>query len=93
MDDGKRMADVVWIKDRKSNALQVATYRPHKVESNSVGSSVLDSPFLEWVTVRPETLERRPVPLPKRIELNIEYLFIALLAIGALAFAGYIEGL
>jgi hypothetical protein len=93
MDDGKGMARNVWVKDRKSNALPVATYRPHEVEPDRVGPSVLDSPFLAWVTLRPETLERRPLPLPQRIALNAQYIFITLLALGALAFAGYIEGL
>ncbi len=93
MDDGKGMARNVWVKDRKSNALPVTTYRPHEVESNSVGSSVLDSPFLEWVTIRPETLERRSLPLPQRIARQLTLIAITLLAIGVVAYAGYIEGL
>lgn len=87
------MADVVWIKDRQSNALQIATYRPYKVESDSVGSSVLDSPFLEWVTKRPQALERGPIPLPQRIAQQLTLVTITLLFVGAVAFAGYIEGL
>lgn len=93
MDDGKRMADVVWIKDRKSNALQVATYRPDKVEQDSVGPSVLDSPVLGWVIVRPQALERGPLPLPQRIARHLTLVTITLLFVGAVAFAGYIEGL
>ena len=93
MDDGKGMARNVWVKDRKSNALPVATYRPYKVEPHSVGSSVLDSPFLEWVTFRPETLERRSLPLPQRIARQLTLVGITLLFIGAVAYAGYVEGL
>jgi hypothetical protein len=92
MDDGKGMARNVWVKDRKSNALPVATYRPHKVEPHSVGSSVLDSPFLEWVTVRIETLERREIPLSQRIAQQVTYLAITLAFVGVVAWAGYITG-
>jgi len=92
MDDGKGMANVVWIKDRKSHALQAAQYRPHQVESRSVGSSVLDSPFLEWVTKRPTALERRPLPLPRRIAQQMTYLAITLAFVGVVAWAGYITG-
>ena len=93
MDDGKRMGKAVWVKDRKSNALPVATYRPHEMEPHSMGSSVLDSPFLEWVTLRPETLERRPLPLSQRIARQLAFVGITLLSIGVVAYAGYIEGL
>jgi hypothetical protein len=93
MDDGKRMGQTVWVKDRKSNALPVATYRPHEMESHRVGSSVLDSPFLEWLTIRPETLERRPLPLPQRIARQLTLVAITLLSIGVVAYAGYVEGL
>lgn len=92
MDDGKGMANVVWIEDRKSHALKTAEYRPHEVEPRSVGSSVLDSPFLEWVTQRPETLERRSLPLPRRIAQQMTYLAITLAFVGVVAWAGYITG-
>jgi hypothetical protein len=92
MDDGKGMANVVWIKDRQSHALKTAQYRSNKVESRRVGSSVLDSPFLEWVTVRPEALERREIPLPRRIAQQVTYLAIALGFVGVVAWAGYITG-
>jgi len=92
MDDGKGMANVVWIKDRKSHALQTAQYRPNQMESRSVGSSILDSPFLEWVTQRPTSLERRPLPLPRRIAQQMTYLAITLAFVGVVAWAGYITG-
>ena len=92
MDDGKGMANFVWIKDRQSHALKIAEYRPHEVESRSVGSSVLDSPFLEWVIVRPEALERRSIPLPQRIAQQMTYLAVTLAFVGVVAWAGYITG-
>jgi hypothetical protein len=92
MDDGKGMANVVWIKDRKSHALKTAQYRSNKVEPRSMGSSVLDSPFLEWVTFRPEALERREIPLPRRIAQQVTYLAITLAFVGVVAWAGYITG-
>jgi len=92
MDDGKGMANVVWIEDRKSHALAVATYRPNKVEPAHMGSSVLDSPFLEWVTVRPETLERRALPLPQRIAQQMTYLAVTLAFVAVVAYAGFITG-
>jgi hypothetical protein len=48
---------------------------------------------LEWVTIRPETLERRSLPLPQRIARQLTLIAITLLAIGVVAYAGYIEGL
>ena len=92
MDDGKGMATVVWIKDRQSHALKAAEYRSNKVEPRSMGSSVLDSPFLEWVTKRPETLERRSLPLSQRIAQQVTYLTITLAFVGVVAYAGYITG-
>ena len=92
MDDGKGMANVVWIKDRQSYALKAAQYGSHQVEPSSVGSSVLDSPFLEWVTKRPETLERREISLSQRIAQQITYLGIALGFTGVVAWAGYVTG-
>ena len=92
MDDGKGMANVVWIKDRQSHALKTAQYRSHQMEPRSVGSSVLDSPFLEWVTVRPEALERRKIPLSQRIAQQVTYLAITLAFVGVVAWAGYITG-
>jgi hypothetical protein len=92
MDDGKGMANVVWIKDRQSHALKAAQYRSHQVESGRVGSSVLDSPFLEWVTQRPQTLERRQVSLPQRVAQQMTYLAITLAFVGVVAWAGYITG-
>jgi hypothetical protein len=92
MDDGERMANVVWIKDRKSHALETAQYGSHQVEPSRVGSSVLDSPFLEWVTVRPETLERREISLSQRIAQQVTYLGIALAFVGVVAWAGYVTG-
>ena len=92
MDDGKRMANVVWIKDRQSNALEVAQYRSNTMVQTRVGSSMVDSPFLEWVTQRPKTLERRQIPLPQKIAQQITYLTITLILVGVSAWAGYITG-
>lgn len=92
MDDGKGMANIVWIKDRQSHALQVATYRPHELESRSMGPSVLDSPFLEWVTVRPAPLERREISLSQRIAQQMTYLVVTLAFVGVVAWAGYVTG-
>jgi hypothetical protein len=48
---------------------------------------------LEWLTIRPETLERRPLPLPQRIARQLTLVAITLLSIGVVAYAGYVEGL
>tara|TARA_R110000868_G_scaffold48456_2_gene157341 strand:- start:1070 stop:1351 length:282 start_codon:yes stop_codon:yes gene_type:complete len=92
MDDGKRMANTVWIKDRKSNALEAAQYRSNTMVQTNLGSSMVDSPFLEWVIVRPAPLERGPISLPQKVALQITYLTITLIFVGVAAWAGYITG-
>jgi hypothetical protein len=92
MDDGERVADVVWIKDRQSHALKAAQYRSDTMVQTRVGSGMVDSPFLEWVTKRPEALERRQIPLPQKIAQQITYLTITLILVGVSAWAGYITG-
>ena len=92
MDDGERMANVVWIKDRQSNALKVAQYRSNTMVQTGVGSSMVDSPFLEWVTKRPQTLERGQISLPQKIAQQVTYLTITLILVGVSAWAGYITG-
>ena len=92
MDDGKRMANTVWIKDRKSNALEAAQYRSNTMVQTGMGSSMVDSPFLEWVTQRPQTLEWRQIPLPQKIAQQITYLTITLILVGVSARAGYVTG-
>jgi len=93
MDDGKRMAQVVWFQTGENYADHIATHGPHEMEPGHLGSSVLDSPFLEWVIKRPETLERRALPLSQRIARQAALLAITLSFIGVVAYAGYIEGL
>jgi hypothetical protein len=92
MDDAKRMANVVWFQTGKNYADHVATHGPDQMEPRNMGSSVLDSPFLEWVTQRPKTLERRPLSLPNKIAQQITYLLITLIFTGVVAWAGYITG-
>lgn len=92
MDDGKRMADVVWIKDRQSHALKAAQYRSDTMVQTRVGSGMVDSPFLEWVIKRPETLEWRQVSLSQRIAQQLTYLAITLMFVGVAAWAGYVTG-
>jgi hypothetical protein len=86
------MANVVWIKDRQSHALKAAQYRSDTMVQTRVGSGMVDSPFLEWVTKRPEALERRQIPLPQKIAQQITYLTITLILVGVSAWAGYITG-
>ena len=92
MDDGKGMATVIRMEDRTRYESHAPQHRPNKMEPRSVGSSVLDSPFLEWVTQRPETLERRTLPLSQRIAQQVTYLTITLAFVGVVAYAGYITG-
>jgi hypothetical protein len=93
MDDGKRMAKVVWFQTGEDYATHLATHGPHEMEPGRVGSGFLDSPFLEWVTKRPETLERRALPLSQRIARQAALIAITLSFVGVSAYAGYIEGL
>lgn len=93
MDDGKRMAQVVWFQTGEDYADHIATHGPHEVEPGRVGSGFLDSPFLPWVTKRPETLERRSLPLSQRIARQAALIAITLTFTGVVAYAGYIEGL
>ena len=93
MDDGKRVAQVVWFQTGEDYADHIATHGPHEVEPGSVGSGFLDSPFLEWVAVRPASLERRPLPLSQRIARQATLIAITLTFTGVVAYAGYVEGL
>lgn len=93
MDDGKRVAQVVWFQTGEDYATHLATHGPHEMEPSRVGSGFLDSPFLEWVTIRPQTLERRPLSLPQRIARQAALIAITLSFTGMVAYAGYIEGL
>ena len=93
MDDGKGMAQVVWFQTGEDYATHLATHGPHEVEPRRMGPSVLDSHFLEWVTKRPEALERRALPLSQRIARQATLIAITLSFTGVVAYAGYIEGL
>jgi hypothetical protein len=93
MDDGERMAQVVWFQTGEDYADHLATHGPYEMEPSRVGPSVLDSPVLPWVTVRPKTLERRTLPLPQRIARQVTLVAITLTFTGVVAYAGYIEGL
>jgi hypothetical protein len=93
MDDGKRVAKVVWFQTGENYADHIATHGPHEVEPGRVGPSVLDSPFLPWVTKRPTPLEWRALPLPQRIARQAALIAITLSFTGVVAYAGYIEGL
>jgi hypothetical protein len=93
MDDGKRMAQVVWFQTGEDYETHIATHGPYEMEPRRVGSGFLDSPFLEWVTVRPTPLERRPLPLSQRIARQTALIAITLSFVGVSAYAGYIEGL
>ena len=93
MDDGKRMAQVLWFQTGEDYAHHIATHGPYEVEPRRVGSGFLDSPFLEWVTVRPKALERRSLPLSHRIARQAALIAITLTFTGVVAYAGYIEGL
>ena len=93
MDDGTRMAQVVWFQTGEDYADHLATHGPYEMEPRRMGSGFLDSPFLEWVTVRPTPLERRALPLPQRIARQATRIAITLSFTGVVAYAGYIEGL
>ena len=93
MDDGKRVGQVVWFQTGEDYADHIATHGPHEVEPGSMGSGFLDSPFLEWVTLRPKALERRALPLSQRIARQAALIAITLSFVGVSAYAGYIEGL
>ena len=93
MDDGTRMAKVVWFQTGEDYADHIATHGPYEVEPRRMGSGFLDSPFLEWVAKRPETLERRALPLSQRIARQAAFIAITLSFTGVVAYAGYIEGL
>lgn len=92
MDDGKRMANVVWFQTGENYADHIATHGPDQMEPRNMGSSVLDSPFLEWVTQRPKALEWGPVSLPNKIAQQITYFLTTLIFTGVVAWAGYITG-
>ena len=93
MDDGKGMAQVVWFQTGENYADHIATHGPHEVEPGRVGPSMVDSPFLQWVAIRPKALEWRALPLSQRIARQATLIAITLTFTGVVAYAGYIEGL